>query len=145
MTPGIPGVGLGGLFFIILALMTPIFELIRTIRGQSSLARWQLVARQAVMAVSIVVATTATLWLFELILISIKGDAQSSVVGNFPVMAVEALRWLPLSAAPVVITLLILVLVVSSVEMLRLVFGSRSVSDRVEADSDHPPESKVLR
>jgi hypothetical protein len=62
MTPGIPGFGLGGLFFIISALLAPVFEIVRTVRGRSSLARWQVVGYQAAIAASIaVVATTAML------------------------------------------------------------------------------------
>lgn len=121
MTPGIPGVGLGGLFFIISALLAPIFELIQTIRGRSSLARWRLVVRQAAMAASIVLATTAALWLLELILIRVSRDPQADADGGLAAHSMEALKWLPLSAAPVLITLALLVFVLGCTEMLRLV------------------------
>jgi hypothetical protein len=126
MTPGISGVGLGGLFFIISALLAPIFELIQTIRGRSSLARWQLVVRQAAMAASIVFATTAALWLLELILLRISRDPQVDTDGGLAVQAMEALKWLPLSAAPVLITLTLLVFVLGCTEMLRLVLRQSS-------------------
>jgi len=40
MTAGLPGFGLGGVFFIISALLAPFVELIMTARGRSSRARW---------------------------------------------------------------------------------------------------------
>ena len=141
MIPGIPGVGLGGLFFIISALLAPIFELIQTVRGRSSAARWRLVIRQAAMAASIVLATTAMLWLLELILLGIWGGYQDSsapevgAAGRSGVLALAALERLPLAAAPVLITLVIFVFVLGCTEMLRLVLRSRAVPTGVGSDT----------
>lgn len=128
MGPGIPGVGLGGLFFIISALLAPAFELVRTVRGRSSLARWRLVMRQAALAASIVLATTAMLWLLELVLIGLHGrDAGSPVAGEggtddgSAVLAAEALERVPLAASPVLVTFVLLVVVLGCAELLRLV------------------------
>jgi hypothetical protein len=124
MTPGIPGLGLGGLFFIISALLAPIFELIQTIRGRSSRARWRLlVIRQAALAASIVLATAAALWLFEMILLGIGGGTQDGTGGGLAVASMEALKLLPLSAAPALTTLALLVFVLSCTEMLHLVLN----------------------
>lgn len=54
MSAGLPGLGLGGLFFIFSALVAPIPELWRTLRGRSDLAAWRVVGRQFAQAVLMV-------------------------------------------------------------------------------------------
>jgi hypothetical protein len=56
MTAGLPGFGLGGVFFIISALLAPFGELINSARGRSSRARWVSVGRQLLMAVAMISA-----------------------------------------------------------------------------------------
>jgi hypothetical protein len=41
MTVGIPGTGLGGLFYFMLVVVMPFRELVLTVQGRSSLARWR--------------------------------------------------------------------------------------------------------
>ena len=53
---GLPGTGLGGLFYILLALWMPLAELYRTARGRSSPDRWRQVLAQFAQACAIVVA-----------------------------------------------------------------------------------------
>jgi hypothetical protein len=65
MTAGLPGVGIGGLFYLISALLMPILEVVRTVRGRSSLARWRTVGRQFAMAVVMVGALTAVVWVLH--------------------------------------------------------------------------------
>jgi len=57
---GLPGTGLGGLFYIVLALGMPLAELYRTLRGRSSLARWRQVGMQFALACGIISVTIAT-------------------------------------------------------------------------------------
>lgn len=56
MAAGIPGLGLGGLFFILSALLAPLFELPRTLRGCSSWARWRSIASHLALALLMVAA-----------------------------------------------------------------------------------------
>ncbi|HEY5977313.1 MAG TPA: hypothetical protein VIT85_05605 [Solirubrobacterales bacterium] len=56
MAAGLPGFGLGGLFFILSALLAPGRELWRTVRGRSSVAAWRLVGRQFCQAVAMLAA-----------------------------------------------------------------------------------------
>jgi hypothetical protein len=129
MTAGIPGIGLGGLFFVISALLMVILELYRTVRGRSSLARWRFVGYQAAIAAGIVLATAAALWLLEL---ALPGDPLDARVGtgreggaggesgeSFAV----ALSTIPLSATPILGTLAFLVMVLCLAEALRWVVG----------------------
>ena len=57
---GLPGTGLGGLFYILLALWMPVAELHATLRGRSSRARWRQVGTQVALAVGIIAAVAAT-------------------------------------------------------------------------------------
>lgn len=56
MSAGLPGLGLGGLFFILSALAAPFPELWRTARGRSSLAAWRGILRQLAQALTMIVA-----------------------------------------------------------------------------------------
>jgi hypothetical protein len=56
MSAGLPGVGLSGLFFIVSALLMLPLEIVRTLRGRSSRARWVAVVRQFAIAVAMLTA-----------------------------------------------------------------------------------------
>jgi len=62
MTVGIPGVGFGGIFYLIGALFMPVREVVKTARGESNAERWIVVAKQWSLAASILVALWATGW-----------------------------------------------------------------------------------
>lgn len=54
MSAGLPGLGLGGLFFVVTALIGPFAELARTARGRGSVAAWRETLRQFAMAVAMI-------------------------------------------------------------------------------------------
>jgi hypothetical protein len=54
MSAGLPGVGLSGIFFIASALLMVPLEVVRTLRGQSSLARWSSVLGHFATAVAMI-------------------------------------------------------------------------------------------
>jgi hypothetical protein len=54
MSAGMPGLGLGGLFFVLSALFAPVVELRRTAQGRSSAAAWRQVGRQFAIAITMV-------------------------------------------------------------------------------------------
>ena len=62
MTVGIPGVGFGGIFYLIGALLMPVREVVRTARGESNVERWVVVATQWSLAAGILMALWATGW-----------------------------------------------------------------------------------
>jgi hypothetical protein len=61
MSAGIPGLGLGGLFFVLSALAAPAVELARTLNGTSSHDAWSRVWRQFAIAVSMIAAVDLAL------------------------------------------------------------------------------------
>jgi hypothetical protein len=58
MTAGLPGTGVSGFFYFMLVLLMPVRELYRTLRGQSSVARWKLIGFQWFITVSIFAVVT---------------------------------------------------------------------------------------
>ncbi|MDQ3629562.1 MAG: hypothetical protein M3419_12280 [Actinomycetota bacterium] len=60
MGAGIPGTGMATLFYILSAFLMPLNELVRTVRGHSSWARWGLIARHLGMALAMTAAAYAT-------------------------------------------------------------------------------------
>lgn len=60
MGPGQPGIALGGLFYLLLALIGPVVEAVRATRGRSTAASRRLVARHFAIAASMVVALDLT-------------------------------------------------------------------------------------
>jgi hypothetical protein len=61
MSAGVPGLGLGGLFFVLSALAGPAIELVRTLAGASSRGAWSRVWRQFGIAVAMIVAVDLSL------------------------------------------------------------------------------------
>ena len=68
MNVGLPGLGLGGLFFVLAALAMPLVELARALRGRSSRAGWRVALGQAAMALAMLGAYAATGWLIARLL-----------------------------------------------------------------------------
>ena len=62
MTVGVPGVGFGGIFYLMGALFMPVREVVRTARGESNVERWAVVATQWSLAAGILVALWGTGW-----------------------------------------------------------------------------------
>lgn len=62
MTVGIPGTGLGGLFYFVLVAAMPFHEAWRTVRGRSSLSRWRHVGFHASMAFSMLAVMWIEAW-----------------------------------------------------------------------------------
>jgi hypothetical protein len=61
VSAGLPGLGLGGLFFIFSALLAPFRELWRTSRGRSRPGDWKMVGRQFAQAATMVAAIDLSL------------------------------------------------------------------------------------
>jgi hypothetical protein len=60
MAAGLPGFGLSGVFFVVSALLMLPIEVVSTLRGRSSLARWAGVLRSAGIALAILAAVELT-------------------------------------------------------------------------------------
>lgn len=80
MSAGLPGLGLGGLFFIFSALLAPFRQLWRTFRGRSRAGDWATIGRQFAQAAVMVVAIDLALRLAYLgIAVAGLGNTPSAV------------------------------------------------------------------
>lgn len=61
MSVGLPGFGLGGIFFIVSALLGPLVEGVRHIRGESRPGAWREVMRSFAIALLMIATIEATL------------------------------------------------------------------------------------
>lgn len=60
MTAGLPGVGIGGIFYLASAIMMPVRSAIAVVTGRAHEARWRVALQQAAIAGGILVALWAT-------------------------------------------------------------------------------------
>lgn len=123
MNAGLPGTGIGGVFYLLSAMLMPIIEIFMTIRGKSSLARWLLVLRQLVMGAIIL----AGMWLLGLVLgamynlfIAAK-PVVPNLVNNMHLHIVQtALHLNIFHIAPVVMSILTLTVILTLTQVMRL-------------------------
>lgn len=59
---GLPGTGIGGFFYILLAIIMPFCELYLSLLGRSSWVRWKLVLKQLFIAGGILAGIEGTAW-----------------------------------------------------------------------------------
>jgi hypothetical protein len=118
MFAGLPGIGVGTLFYVLTAFVLPLVELSRLIRGDISVARWRLAISQFCFGVSIV----ASVALADRVLAIVLNDRSINdlnvgrlVNETFAAKSPESV-W----AAPIMASVLLLVGVLASMEVVRL-------------------------
>lgn len=121
MFAGLPGIGVGTLFYVLMALWMPIRELGHVLRGTSSLAAWRLILVQLCYAAGIVV----TVMFAENVLLWLLAD-HSRINPLSPATWVHAELGAraggSIFAAPITASLLLLAGVLLFVEALRLIY-----------------------
>lgn len=117
MNPGLPGTGIGGLFYIMTALWMPICEIWRRSRGDVT-GRWSLVAKQFAIALGVLAAMSGVFWALDSAVI--LHEAAQHAAGR-----AQAMRSLRFSA--LLTTAGVLLSLLSAVHLTRLFFWLRSV------------------
>ena len=112
MIAGIPGSGISGLFYLVLALWMPIRELHFTIYRKYNLEKWLIVRRQTLLTISLIIGMGVTGWFIGWLLILISGT--NLTTNSNPVINI-------LRLSPFVFALATLVSVYLSVHMLRFI------------------------
>ena len=123
MFAGLPGIGVGTLFYVLIAFWMPFRELPRVISGRSSVAQWKLIARQLFYATGIVV----TVMFAERVLLWLVGQSPQPFSPAALLHSELGARSAETSilAAPITASLLLLGGVLLSVELLRLILQAR--------------------
>ena len=123
MFAGLPGIGVGTLFYILMAVWMPFRELPRLVQGKSSLAAWALILRQLFHAAGIMV----TVMLAERLLVALLDRSQPHSISPAALIYGEMTTRAggSLLAAPIAASLMLLGGVLLTVEVLRLVTDKR--------------------
>lgn len=108
MVAGIPGTGIGGLFYLLSVLCMPLREVGKLVRGKSNVRRWKFIVMQLGLASGIIVGFMVTGWILAM-LIPEKAHlfVKQTSWGNV------------LKVKPFVISITVLSTVLVSVEILR--------------------------
>ena len=133
MTAGIPGAGIGGVFYLVTALLAPVWMVVCLLTGRRRASGdWRLAMRHCLLAVTILGVIWLTGWGLGLVLTS------RPVATAFPGAPVRAGSAQVLGTAMVYLTLATLAAVLIGVELLRLVVR-RGVAALVVASCFLPP------
>jgi hypothetical protein len=127
MFAGLPGIGVGTLFFVLLAFAMPFTEMVRVVRGQSSLKRWGRIALQLVHALSIILSVMVA----ERVLMYLLGQAGPESLHPARLLNRGLADSAPQSflAAPITASLMVLALVLGVAELLRIISSARGRRD----------------
>lgn len=125
MTPGIPGTGIGGLFYMLSTAALPLREAFRRVRRGAATARWSVIALQQFLAAGILGGMWTTGWLLGILF----NTARHPLLGA-GTATVSHNMW---RTATFALSLATLTLVLSTVEIVGLVCRRRA---RVAAELD---------
>jgi hypothetical protein len=78
MTVGLPGTGIGGIFYLLLAVCMPAREFIRTLKGKTNLKRWGFIMLQLLLVIGVISAMWGEVWLLNGILLWLWGTIKIS-------------------------------------------------------------------
>ena len=140
MFAGLPGIGVGTLFYVLIALCMPVYELYNVARGTSSIARWRRIGRQFFHAISIVLS----IMIAERVLLFILGQAPVESLNPARLLHRELAGHAPQSflAAPITASLLIVGTILLTVEIIHVVKTRRRQAQ--EADDAEPVFGEAL-
>jgi cytochrome c biogenesis protein ResB len=82
MVAGMPGTGIGGIFYFLLVVFMPIRELYRAVRGQSSLSRWAFILFHISLVIGILAAMWGTMWALNNIIQHLPAKYASAVASG---------------------------------------------------------------
>lgn len=108
MIAGLPGTGIGGLFYLMSALFMPIRELYYTVQGKSSKKQWKLVGSQVSLALGVIGGFWATGWALSHI---VPVKTKLNMTGSSPALKV-------LFVKPFIISISVLLGVLAAIEII---------------------------
>lgn len=122
MTAGLPGTGLGGVFYLLCALYAPIGELLLIARGERREGKLRLALKQAGLALGVIGGIVASSMLADF-MIPVHSTGMQKTVQHMPLM--YRLGWFILCSVG------ILVMVWVAVHVLRLTVGRKRKAMRL--------------
>lgn len=119
MNVGLPGTGLGGIFYLFCALVMLAVELVRLARGKGDKELLRIAAIQSAMAVGMMLAVVATLWAAFMV------DGLFAAAGYDGGNRFAIVR----HTKPIVITLIILAAMLGSLRIFGVVLNRRKETE----------------
>jgi len=116
MFAGLPGIGVGTLFYILISFSMPFRELPRVFQGTSSLDTWKKILRQMFYSVGIIIS----IMFAERLMLWVLGDNRVNPFSPATWLYAE-LRNQGLFGAPIMASVILLVTIVGSVEVMRII------------------------
>lgn len=126
MTAGIPGAGIGGLFYLLGALFMPFREIWLALHGRSSAGSRRVVRRQVAIATAILLSMWTAAWLISLF-ITLR-QAVSSFAGIGPETTPTGNQTLLWNYSALAIGTVTLALLLTAVQILRFVVPSKRLT-----------------
>ncbi len=108
MVAGIPGTGIGGIFYLMSAFCMPLREMTKLVRGKSNLMRWKFIVMQLGLASGIVMGFWITGWILAMV-IPQKAHVFFIITSNGKILKIT----------PFITAITVLFTVLLSVELLR--------------------------
>jgi hypothetical protein len=134
MFAGVPGTGIGGVFYVLLTLWMPLREAARAVVGRSVAVRWRLICRQLALVAGILAALAAEAWLLNRTLPRLIEAAPALVFpSRNPLAAAEAEAAVGLLAPALgALPFLILGAIALALQALRLLVAAGPAPPRIE-------------
>ncbi len=124
MVAGIPGTGIGGIFYLLSVFVMPVNELIKTISGKSSRKRWRFVRSQVGLGLGIVGGFWATGLILGIFINQLAISLQPKLKGSH--LAIHNI----LQMHPLEISLLTLFFVLINVQVLEVLLKFKRFAAR---------------
>jgi hypothetical protein len=119
MFAGLPGTGVGGMFYLLLSLWMPFHEFIRLCQGRSSAARWKMIARHWCLFAAVIGVIWGQTALIK-VLVPASQQEQVHAAMQAKLEPVAPVATSTMMAASALMALVSLAAVVSVVYMLRM-------------------------
>ena len=128
MTAGLPGVGIGGIFYLASAILMPVRSVVAVVTGRRHEARWPVALRQATIAVGILGALWATGWALGWLIATLAPGSTLLTAGAGPAHVRSVVR-----TSALLLSFGTLAAVLALVQLLRLALPARP-TERNESD-----------
>jgi hypothetical protein len=130
MTVGLPGAGIGGLFYLISTVLLPVRSLARRLRGDDDGVPWRHHAHNLTMAIGIITAIWLAGWLLALVVP--HGILAAPVPGHGAAAPARTV----LSMATFTVALGTLAFILIAVEVARVVHVRRTLAEGLAAEGE---------
>lgn len=129
MNAGLPGTGIGGLFYLLAGLLLPVIEVYQTLKGRSSLERWRFVLRHTALAWGILFSIEVAAVLIKLVsdpvfTVGALDRAQTQTLYSYILSVVPI-------ATPLMLSFATLSAVILAINLLRMFYGRTGQTERV--------------